>query len=76
MAEYIVRKPFAGYFEITVDAENEEQAKNEFSKISDELMFERNIQLMQGNMEWSFYDEICRGNIFYAPLNKIEITEQ
>ena len=63
--KYGVTVPIAGMAYIEVEAENEEDARQEAlsSVCIDDIE------------EWDCYRVICEGNVLYTPCNSIEIVE-
>ncbi len=73
MKTYEVTKPIAGYVVLTVEAESEEQAKQDFYKKVDDLTLEQ-IMKQSDDSEWDFYEKLVEGNIFYGTYYEMEIN--
>lgn len=65
MSTYYVRVPICGYAEIEVEAENVKEAE------------EKALEGIEAKhlASWEAHREICRGNVFYGELNRIEAVE-
>lgn len=68
MPKFEVVVPIAGAVSRIVDADTEEQALEifygEFSESNSEY-----------DTSWEFCKRIVKGNVFYGPMNEMEITE-
>jgi hypothetical protein len=79
MKTYTVDLPFVGYITLTVEAENEEQAKELAFDTYMEIKTPRDMQpdgvedVFVG--EFDFVKQVIRGNVCYAPLNDMSIEE-
>jgi len=69
---YCVQVPFTGYFEVVVDAENEEEAKN---KAFSSQPFDDEVKDGSEVVNLEFQRIITEGNVLHAPLNEIYIQE-
>ena len=73
--EYFIRMPFAGYVDVTVEAENEEGAKEKFWELGIGDLKEASEKGIIDNYEWDFYETIVQGNVLHVPQNEMEIEE-
>lgn len=70
-----IKKPFAGYFEAEVEAENEEEAKEKFDKLCEKITLDFKTDNEVGLGEWEIYDRLVQGNICYVSVYETEIEE-
>lgn len=61
--EFVVTLPITGIVEVTVEAENEEEALN--------LALEQ--ATLKDIVEWEAHKQICEGNVFHGVLNEFDI---
>jgi hypothetical protein len=66
MTTYGISMPITGFIYKEVEADSEEEAKNEFHK----------LELKTEDIEdWDIHDHIVKGNVFYGQLNDVTIDE-
>jgi hypothetical protein len=65
MKTFLVRMPIVGVASIEIEAEDEESA---IQAATDQ------IELAHID-EWEAVRSVCQGNIFYGPLNEVEVEE-
>lgn len=68
MARYNVNIPFAGFVNVSVEAEDEESAiEVGIERASEGLRIDTRDGVEV--IEYDYFHDIARGNVFYAPLN-------
>lgn len=75
MKSYTVTMPFAGAIILTVDAENEEAAKEAFYQQSENISFDaKSIQEVNADIEWEFYEKMSSGNVRHYHHSEVDIV--
>lgn len=68
MKKYVVNIPITGYVSVEVEAENEDEARTAaWSKIDDGVD--------DDDVTWEYCEAVTEGNVTYAMLNEVEVTE-
>ncbi len=71
--EYNIRVPFTGYFDMTVEAENEQEALDiAFSTAPDSF---DDIINDTDHYEWSIHEKVTDDDFFLGMQNEVEIEE-
>lgn len=68
MKKYLVTVPITGYAVVTVEAENEDEAKQKVLD-NDALVTIDDID------EWQTHEIVCKGGVLYAVQNEIDAIE-
>ena len=71
--KYSVSVPVAGYFQVTIEADDEADAKNKAQEV--EWTTELKTKADMDIIELEMYETICEGNVLHVPLNEIDIEK-
>lgn len=69
MATFTVMMPIAGALHIDVEAKDADEAVEKAWAAYD------NAGPDAGEVEWEVFEEITKGNVSYAPLNRIDVVK-
>lgn len=77
MKEFTVTMPFAGAITVTVEAENEKQARQKFYEKVEQVTFwnSSEIDRISADVEWDFYEKMGSGNVRHYQFDKMEIQD-
>lgn len=74
LTAFTVRVPICGYVEVSVEANDEQEAVQKAFEVAGNIKSEVPDQVNEFN--WETFTQITRGNVFCGMLNEIEVTEQ